>query len=475
MRNFSLKDYNLADTIAAPATYPGRSALGVVKISGKQALAIAAKIFVPKRKKNIKKVKSHTLHYGWIAQRTGKKLSTNNYELPTIIDEVLVSVMRGPASYTREDVVEISSHGGAGVINKIMEEVLGAGARLALPGEFTYRAVIKGRIDLLQAQAVLSIVEAQSEEGLSWAAVQLKGDVSQKIREIREQLKGVFAQVEAFINFPEDEVVIAREPVEETLADLGNKLERLLEGSNQARLLKEGARCVICGKANVGKSTLFNRLLKQERVIVSRMPGTTRDVIEETINIKGLLLRLYDTAGLTETKDFVMAQAVEHTMRRINEADLVIFVLDSSRPLDKDDIFLLEKIKDKTAVLVINKIDRPRKLKLGGIPEFRGCKVRYSALKNIGLIDLENAIYNSVCAKGLDSRDIVFLNQFQRQVLENSRNGILAAQKFLEEGYTIDFANLALAQAQDDLGKLSGEVLCDEILENIFSNFCIGK
>ncbi|MBU1121723.1 MAG: tRNA uridine-5-carboxymethylaminomethyl(34) synthesis GTPase MnmE [Candidatus Omnitrophota bacterium] len=484
MNNFKLKDYNLADTIAAPATYPGRSALGVIKISGKQAINIVSRVFLPRRKKNIKKVKSHTLHYGWIIEsplsivhspQKKQKSQEKNQKLPTIIDEVLISVMRGPASYTREDVVEISSHGGAVVINKILELVLGEGGRLALPGEFTYRALVKGRIDLLQAEGILSIVEAKSQDGLSLAALQLKGEASQKIRKIKEQLKDVFTQTEAFINFPEDEINIAAGKIKTTVTAIENQLSRLLEGSKQAQVLKEGARCVICGKTNVGKSTLFNCLLKQERVIVSKMPGTTRDVIEEVLTIKGLPLRIYDTAGLLEPQDFVTAQAIDRTMLLFNEADLIIFVLDGTHCLNKDDLFLLEKIKDKTAVMVINKADRKQKLSLSNIPNFKGPKVKFSALKNIGLQSLEEAIYNSICKEGLDRQDIVFLNQYQRQVLANSRDSLTKAARLLEEGYTIDFVNLALGEGLDNLGKLSGEVLSEEILENIFGKFCIGK
>ncbi|UCD15127.1 MAG: tRNA uridine-5-carboxymethylaminomethyl(34) synthesis GTPase MnmE [Candidatus Omnitrophota bacterium] len=478
MSSFKIKDYNLADTIAAPATYPAKSALGVVKISGKQAINIVSKIFAPHRKKNIKKVKSHTLHYGWIVEKRGTRNTQTTKHKPLnteIIDEVLVSVMRGPASYTREDVVEISSHGGAFVTNRIMELVLDRGARLALPGEFTYRALVGGRIDLLQAQGILSIIDTQSRQGLNLAALQLKGDASGKIREVRDQLRNVFIQTEAVINFPEDEVSVLSRDIKESLADIEAKLNRLLEASKQAQVLKEGARCVICGKSNVGKSTLFNCLLKQQRVIVSKWPGTTRDVVEETINVKGIPLRIYDTAGFLEPKDFIAKEAIEKSRQAFDKADLVILVLDATRRMDKDDLFLLEKVKEKSAVLIINKVDLKQKVNFSHLRRFKGLKAKCSALKNIGIDDLEEVIYNSVCSKGIEGQDIVFLNQYQRQILEKSRDKILEAAKFLEQGYTIDFINLALRESLDSLGKLSGEVLSQEVLESIFSNFCIGK
>lgn len=478
---FNLKDYNTSDTIAAIATFPSKSALGVIKISGRNALRIISKIFIPKGKKDIKKVKTYTLHYGWIVDKgTGPKAQGRD----NMVDEVLVSVMRAPHTYTREDVVEISSHGGVYVLNKLMEVVLKQEARLALPGEFTYRALIRGRIDLLQAQSISSIVEAQSEEGLKLAALQLRGEVSRKIKVIKDEIKELFIQTEALINFPEDEVEISLSLMKTKIKNIEKRVSRLLEGSREARVLKEGIRGVICGKTNVGKSTLFNCLLREERVIVSELPGTTRDVIEETINIRGVPLRIYDTAGILEPRDLVTKKAIEKSTQIFDEADLVILVLDGSKPLTKDDYFLLEKTKDKNTIFVINKIDLGQRINLKEISRIRdknknpgivAYTVRLSALKNTGLSDLEKAVYKCVYKKGFSRQDIIFLNQYQSQRLKKVSEDIQQAGGFMEKGYTIDFVSASLKSCLDNLGKLSGEVFSEEILEGIFSNFCIGK
>jgi tRNA modification GTPase len=474
---FRLKDYNLDDTIAAIATFPSKSALGIIKISGKHAIDVISKIFLPRKKKNLKKVKTYTLHYGWIINSYQSSVISSQPKKRTtnIVDEVLISVMRNPYSYTREDVVEISSHGGTFVLNKILELVLKEGARLALPGEFTYRALVKGRIDLLQAQSILNIIETRSETGLNIAVSQLKGHLSDTIKGLKEEIKEMFVQTEALINFPEDEVDVTFAPMKKNIKNIEKVINRLLLGSRQAKVFKEGMRCVICGKTNAGKSTLFNLLLKEERVIVSRFPGTTRDVIEETINIKGVPLRIYDTAGILEPKDFVTRKAVEKTSKVFDEADLVILVVDGSKALNKDDLFLLKKAKDKNTIIIINKIDIKQKLKIRDLPPIKGTKVKISALKNIGIKDLEEAIYKIVYNKGIDRANLIFLNQYQQSILEKARDSIKEAAGFLRQGYTIDFVNLALKESLENLGKLSGEVVSEEILESIFSNFCIGK
>lgn len=471
MKEFSLKNFNSKDTIAAIATFPSKAALGVIKISGRKSLDIVSNIFLPKKKKNIKKVRTHTLHYGWIAEnKNGKKREDYSF-----IDEVLISVMRAPHTYTREDVVEISSHGGLLVLNNILEMVIKKGARLALPGEFSYRALINGRINLLEAESIVDIVEARSEEGLRLAVRQLKGQLSSKLDKIKSRVHDIFVEAEAYINFPEEDISISLLDIKKKLGAVAKEMDNLLEGSREARILKEGLRCVICGKTNAGKSTLFNRLLKQERVIVSRIHGTTRDVIEETISIRGVPLRIYDTAGILEPKDLVTKKALERTSSAFQEADLVMFMLDASRPLERDDKFLLDKMKDKKGVLVINKIDLKKKLKEKDIGNFNGLRVYLSALNNVGIKDLEEAIFKTVYKEGLDRENIIFLNQYQQKYLGDARDRIHEAYHYINEGHTIDFVSLSLKEALNCLGKLTGQVFSEEILEAIFSNFCIGK
>jgi len=496
MMGFKIKDYNSADTIAAIATFPSKSALGVIKISGKKSLSIVSRVFAPRRKKNIKKAANYTLHYGWIVEKTedrGQKTEGRGQKYVgtglgsvrgkhDVVDEVLVSVMRGPSSYTKEDVVEISSHGGAVVLNKILEIILKKGARLALPGEFTYRALIAGRIDLLQAESISGIVEAKTEKSLNLASSQLRGEASDKIRKLQEEVKEIFVHTESAVNFPEENLGISFSDLKGKIERLEKKINNILEGSNEAKIIREGAKCVICGRANVGKSTLFNRLLREERVIVSKFAGTTRDVIEETINVKGVPLRIYDTAGILEPGDLITKKALEKTSHAFRQADLVILILDGSRKLNKDDFFLLDKVKDqfsaregKSVILVINKIDLPQRIDLKYISPIKGAKVKMSALKGKDLGKLEKAVCDNVYKSKADREDIIFLNQYQRQVLERAKDDIGEVRKFIKAGHTIDFVNLSLKNCLENLGKISGEVFSEEILESIFSKFCIGK
>ncbi|MDD5194817.1 MAG: tRNA uridine-5-carboxymethylaminomethyl(34) synthesis GTPase MnmE [Candidatus Omnitrophica bacterium] len=489
MNLIKLKDYNTNDTIAAIATFPAPSALGVIKISGKNSLPIISKIFLPKNKKNIKKAKTYTIHYGWIIGRPQTKdHRPKTKKAGKIIDEVLVSVMRAPGSYTKEDVVEISSHGGAIVLNKILEVILKTGARLALPGEFSYRALTNGRIDLLQAQSIADIVGAKSEEGLGLATKQLLGSVSRKLEEVKEDLKELYAHTEAAINFPEETADIRLDKLRQRLSGISKAVEALLTGANEARIFQEGLRCVICGKTNAGKSTLFNCLLRDERVIVSHIPGTTRDVIEETISIEGIPLRIYDTAGILEPADLITEKALEKTSKAFEQADLILAVFDGSRPFDKDDKIILDKLKnlriqDKSAglsskkkiIFIINKNDLASKLHLKEAARKLGRVVYLSALKNKGIKGLEQAIARAVYKGSITHQDCIFLSQMQKNALAAMHGSLLEALTCLNKHYTVDFLHLSLRQALDDASRISGEIISEEILESIFSRFCIGK
>jgi len=475
-----LKQYNHNDTIAAIATFPSPSAIGVIKLSGARAIPIVSAIFLSRKNKDLRKVKTYTLHYGWIVENIkvkNKKLKNN-----IIIDEVLVSVMKKPRSYTREDVIEISCHGGPAVLQKILAVVLQRGARLAAPGEFTYRAFINGRIDLLQAEAIASLVDAKSSYSLAPATQQLNGTVSLRLRHMRETLKALLSRLQALLDFPEDAITPDISSLRKKLAATREELSAMLSGTARARILRDGLRCVICGKTNVGKSTLFNRLLNQERVIVSRFPGTTRDVVEETISIRGVTLRMYDTAGILEPKDLIERQAIEKSSRAFQEADMILLMLDGSRALQAADRLLLEKMKrtaetdkDKKIIVIINKIDMRQKLvyKTSAQPHVR--VVRVSALRNKGIKDLERAIVELAYTKGINRDDIIFLNHLQRNALKEALLGVNSALTYLKKKYTIDFVQASLQQAIDAIGRLSGIVPNEEILKEIFSRFCIGK
>jgi len=479
MSLIKLKNYNTGETIAAIATFPSKSALGVIKISGKKSIRIIHRIFDPKNKKDIRKAKTYTLHYGWIVDR--KKSSGQK-----ITDEVLVSVMRAPHSYTCEDVVEISSHGGIIALNEILNLILRCGARLAQPGEFTYRAFLNGRIDLLQAEGIRNIVEAKTDKALQAAVSQLKGDSFNRFKKIKEAIKSVFLLTEADINFPEDDTAAESSRIKDKIKKINAEMKSILEADKKSKIAKDGLRCVICGKANAGKSTLFNCLLQEERVIVSEIPGTTRDAVEETINVRGVPLRIYDTAGILSPRNFIEKKALEKTSKIFNEADLIMLVLDGSKPLDKDDLFLLEKIKKlhgaKTCVsgkngiiVIVNKSDLKQKLNPKNISHVRGFKVKLSALNKEGVEDLEKAVFKAAASFAADKEDLVFLNRYQSEILNSAHNDICQAQAYLNESREIDLVNLSLKSALDNLGKLTGEVFCEELLESIFNDFCIGK
>ena len=473
-----IRGYDTKHTIAAVATFPSTAALGIVKVSGKDALSIVSRNFLPKNKnKDIKRAKSYTLHYGWVIQPSeghAKRVRTKRES--KIVDEVLVSVMRAPYSYTREDVVEISSHGGVLILNKILDLILKSGARLAKPGEFSYRAFLNGRLDAIQLQAIADIVETKTEKALFSLSRQLKGDFSKTILTIKEELKNINSLLEACINFPDEDIPLDLPQIKKRIKKISTRIKSILDKYGISRTIHEGTKCVICGPANVGKSTLFNCMLKQERVIVAHIPGTTRDIIEETLNIRGVPLRIYDTAGLLETKDFISKSAVKKSYEAIEEADLVIYMFDSSCSIDSKDLYLLNKIKYKNTIIVANKIDLPCRIDKRQLESLGKPLVRISALKGIGIDRLEKAVFNAIYKKGLNREDsFVILAKWQAQVLGDILSHLVEAERFIDKGFTLDFVSFALKDTLDDLSKLSGERIDEDILNSIFSNFCIGK
>lgn len=477
MPEFNLRNYNTADTIAAVATPAAKAALGVIKISGRKSLDILSEIFLPKKEKNIKKQKSFTLHYGWVVENLPAAVKgRKKNDRPKAIDEVLAALMRAPRSYTGEDVVEISAHGGIGVLNQILQLVLKKGARLAKPGEFTYRALLNGRIDLLQAESILGLVEARTSQAVSFSCRQLQGENSQKMADLKRSLKELFAASESEINFPEEETGFNRKTILKEISRLEKETRKLKEGQEKANLLSGGLKCVICGRANSGKSTLFNRLLGKERVIVSRVPGTTRDVVEEAVNIKGVPVKIYDTAGILEPKDFLTKKAVAKTKQAFETADLVILLFDGSRKLNRDDDFFLKKTENKNTLLVINKADLPQKAVFNGNFKKPARTVRISALKDSRLTEFEKKAFEAIYSGGREEEaNPVFLNQYQKKELENIAVKLNEIKAYLQQGYSTDFINFALKDCLDSAGKITGEVYSEEILESIFNNFCIGK
>ena len=467
-----IRDYNTQDTIAAIATFPCRSALGVIKISGPKAMAIISRIFFPKRKKNIKYAPTYSLHYGWVGKR-GKPQSREKTEM---IDEVLVSIMRAPHSYTREDVVEISSHGGTVILDNILELIWDEGGRLACPGEFTYRAFVNGRIDLLQAQGVLDVVCSQTQDGARVALRQLRGKSSREIEKVKNSAKKIFESIEASIQFPEEEVEVSRNGIEKKLNSLIRQVEKVVKSSDSADILKKGIQCVLFGKANSGKSTLFNRLLGKERAIVTEIAGTTRDVVEEAIDIQGIPLRIADTAGILAPENLIEEQAMEKSYLKVSQADIILLLFDYSRPIEKYDRFLLEQVEGKNVVIVINKMDLPKKLELSFFKPLKKRIVKISALKNRGLSSLKETIFTNIATGGLEKKDdLIFLARWQKSLFRGILKDLTNALRYFRQGYSVDFLAMPLKEVILKIGKITGEITDKEILNDIFKDFCIGK
>jgi tRNA modification GTPase len=456
------------ETIAAISTPFGESGIGIVRMSGPMAESIVRGLFKAKRDQSL--FISHHFHYGEIIDpRDGHP-----------VDEVLVVLMRGPKTYTREDIVEINCHGGYLVLQKVLELVLAQGARMAQPGEFTKRAFLNGRIDLTRAEAVIDLIKARTMEGIDIANQQLKGSLYKEMASLKGRLIRHLSLIEAHIDFPEEEMEAI--PQVEMRRDLHNsiqKLEEWISTYEEGRVFREGITCAITGKTNVGKSSLLNVLLKQERAIVTPIPGTTRDVIEEVLNIHGIPVRLMDTAGLRKAKDFIEQEGVRRAKERVADADLILLILDGSRDLDEDDLEIILEIKEKKKVVIINKKDLPLKLSLEEIkkrfPE--DPLVSISALKNEGVEDLKKAIYSSLIHRDIrvSPEHLIVANIRHKTALTQINENLLNALKGLEDGASLEFIAFEIRSALDALGEMVGETTPVEVLNRIFDQFCIGK
>ncbi len=454
----------LEDTIAAIATPTGVGGIGIVRLGGPQVLSIADNVFRPKGKIKPSQAEGFTVHYGWI-------VNTHN----AIIDEVLLTVMRAPKSYTGQDVVEIGCHGGWAVVRAVLDIVLNAGARLAEPGEFTKRAFLNGRMDLAQAEAVLDIIRAKTEAFVRVSQHQLKGQLSDEIENIRGVLMSVYTTLEALINFPEDDIdAQTHDDVCKRLEDQNKRIQTLLANSHNGRLLKEGIRVVLCGKPNVGKSSLLNVLLKQPRAIVTDIAGTTRDVLEEEAQIRGIPLQLVDTAGILEPRDLIEQEAVKRSHLYIQSADLVLLVLDHSLPLQDQDRLLIEQLKDRPVVVVVNKCDLPSALDLTQVSFEKLVKV--CALQQQGIDQLEQAIVEAVWqGEGLDTQGVLVSNLRHIQALKQTVVELEAAGGLMGEGLSLEFISEHIKAAVNQLDAVLGRNIDEDLLESIFSEFCIGK
>ncbi|MFA5276732.1 MAG: tRNA uridine-5-carboxymethylaminomethyl(34) synthesis GTPase MnmE [Candidatus Omnitrophota bacterium] len=461
-----LKD-NLTDTIAAISTPVGEGGIGIVRLSGKDALKIADKIFVSKDGKKPSTFVTYTVHYGWIVarQETG------------IIDEVLLTVMRSPRSFTKEDIVEINCHGGIIATRAVLERVLEGACRLAEPGEFTKRAFLNGRIDLAQAEAVLDVIRAKTDGALKLGLEQLKGGLSKEINKIRSYLLDALAALEADIDFPEEGSFSLETPkIYGKLKSAQNDCKKILENARRGQVFREGIHVVICGRPNVGKSSLLNALLKTERSIVTPVAGTTRDTVEEIIDIKGIPVRIVDTAGILEPRDLIEKKAVEHSKKHIAAADLVILMFDASKQLAKDDLNLIKKLSRKNCIAVINKIDLNNKIKSEKITKIFRHTVALSAKKNKNIDLLEEAIADLIYRGEVFRAEYSMVSNLRHiTALRHAQKLIAEALNSLDNKLPPEFISQDIKEAMSFIDDILGKTFTEDLLDKIFSDFCIGK
>jgi len=457
-----------SNTIAAIATFPGNAGINIIRMSGDNALNIAESIFISKSKNKEKSIilKPRYLHYGYIVGKDNK-----------IIDEVLISYMNAPKTYTREDIIEINCHGGIISAKKILETVLLYGCRLAERGEFTKRAFLNGRIDLTQAEAVIDIINSKTESSHEISINHLEGRLSNEINEIIEKIMDLLANIEVNIDFPEydeDEITIGKVKVlSETMVI---KLDRLIKTADTGKIFKEGIKTVILGKPNVGKSSLMNFLLNENRAIVTEIPGTTRDTIEEYVNIKGVPLKIIDTAGIRETEDKIEKIGVEKALSKVDEADLVIMLFDSSKEIEIEDKKILEYIKNKKVIYIKNKTDLENKLDLSKYENIEKEIINISVLKNKGLEDIIDKISEMFFEGKINiSNELIINNVRHKNLLINAKNSLEEVLKSINNGMTIDFIEIDLKEAMEHLGLIVGKSVSDDLVEKIFNEFCIGK
>jgi len=468
----------LDDTIVAISTPIGEGGIGIVRLSGKDALKIADRIFLPKNGKKPSDFKTYTVHYGHIVERSQRPEAKGG----KIVDEVILTLMRRPKSYTKEDVVEINCHSGIAPLKKILDLVLVNNARLAEPGEFTKRAFLNGRIDMLQAESVLDIVKAKTDLSLRGAVDNLKGLFSKKINEIRDELVNILAHIEAGVDFSEEDDVDSakRRDIFNRLKHIRKDMERLISTAREGKILRQGIKLVICGRANVGKSSLMNALLKESRAIVTHLPGTTRDTIEEIVNIKGIPVVLIDTAGIVSTTHTIEKEGVKRSHSSIEKSDLILLVLDYARRLNKDDTDIIRNIKDKGKEIIIgiNKIDLKKRIDIGVIRKFFPKKpIAYvSAINSSGIDRLENTIKDVIFKGKAQAADFVSLsNDRQLALLRRSIEDIKEAIEIFKGNVPIDCVSIYVRSSIEGLGEVTGHTITEEALDRIFSEFCIGK
>ena len=448
----------MEDTIVAISTSTGVGAISIIRLSGNDALTIASKVFT----KDLIKVDSHTIHYGFIKDKNEK------------IDEVLVSVMKAPKTFTREDIVEINCHGGIVTTNKVLEVLLENGARLAEPGEFTKRAFLNGRIDLLEAEATMDLISSKAESARKISMNTLTGETSNLIRDLRSELVKIISNIEVNIDYPEyeDIEVLTNESILPGIKKFKEKLEEIIKKSEDSKVIKEGIKVGIIGRPNVGKSSLLNSLLEEEKAIVTDIPGTTRDIVEGSLIVGGIPLNIIDTAGIRRTEDTVEKIGVEKSLKIIDTSDLVIYILNNNEEITEEEKELLEKTKNKKRIIVVNKIDLETKLNKALLDNY----IEMSVKENIGIDKIKEEIKRLFNIGEISTNDMTYLSNARSiALLKKSLNNINDAIDEINNNNPIDIVELSLKESWNNLGEVIGETYTDELLDELFSRFCLGK
>jgi tRNA modification GTPase len=458
------------DTIAAISTPMGEGAIAIVRLSGDEAFDIGAKVFRGMKGTSMKEFASHTIHYGHII----------NPDTEQVVEEVMVSVMRGPKTFTREDIIEINCHGGLVSVNKVLQLVLKHGARLAEPGEFTKRAFLNGRIDLSQAEAVMDLIRAKTDRAMNVALNQMEGRLSKLIRKLRQEILETLAHVEVNIDYPEYDDVeeMTHGVLMEKSKRVRNEIDKLIQTSEQGKILREGLSTVIIGRPNVGKSSLLNSLVHENKAIVTDIPGTTRDVIEEYVNVRGVPLRLVDTAGIRETEDIVERIGVERSRQVLKEADLILLVLNYADELTHEDEQLFEAVKGMDVIVIVNKTDLPQKIDLDRVRELakEHPLVTTALLEEEGIDELEEAISSLFFAGSIEAGDMTYVSNSRHIALLNQASqAINEAINSVEMGTPIDIAQIDLTRTWELLGEIIGDSVHESLIDQLFSQFCLGK
>ncbi|MFC4387781.1 tRNA uridine-5-carboxymethylaminomethyl(34) synthesis GTPase MnmE [Gracilibacillus marinus] len=455
------------DTIAAISTPIGEGAIGIVRLSGDEAIEFVNPLFDGK---DLTTVESHTIHYGRLIDPVTEEM----------IEEVMVTVMIGPKTFTTENVVEINCHGGLASVNRILEYVLTRGARLAEPGEFTKRAFLNGRIDLSQAEAVMDLIRAKTDKAMNVALKQLDGKLSKLVTTLRQKLIETVAHVEVNIDYPEYDDVeeMTNNMLREKTEEVAVEVEKLLSMARQGKILREGIATAIIGRPNVGKSSLLNALVQETKAIVTDIPGTTRDVIEEYVNIKGIPLRLVDTAGIRETEDIVEKIGVERSRQMLKESDLILLVLNNGEVLSDQDRQLFEAAKGLEYIVIVNKTDLEQKLDIDEVKQLAGDKkiITTALIEDKGINELEDAIAATFFAGDIDSGDLTYVSNVRHiQLLQQTLNVLEDANQAIDANMPIDLVQIDVTRAWELLGEIIGDTVQDSLIDQLFSQFCLGK